>query len=181
MVEGGRLDVAAAVDPRALAATRRPGLLVRELIHQAGFVPPHGLETAAWQGTPPLTRRCRPLATERCLLIGDAAGYVEPFTGEGIGWAIASAVFAATLVSDHLERWDADVQCAWNRLYAEVLKPNQRSCHVISQLLRRESVRQLALWALRRAPMLARPVVRRLDRPLNRKFALRLRSEHPWP
>ena len=44
-----------------------------------------------WRGTPPLTRRAPSLAAERVFVLGDAAGYVEPFTGEGMAWALASA------------------------------------------------------------------------------------------
>lgn len=40
----------------------------------------------------------RRLGTGNCLLIGDAAGYVEPFTGEGMGQALCSARCAADAI-----------------------------------------------------------------------------------
>ena len=48
-----------------------------------------GLLDVQWHGTPGLTRRTRPLARDRLFYLGDAAGYVEPFTGEGIAWALS--------------------------------------------------------------------------------------------
>ena len=35
----------------------------------------------------------------RLLLLGDAAGYVEPFTGEGMAWGLTAATLAAPLAS----------------------------------------------------------------------------------
>ena len=37
------------------------------------------------------------LAAERVFLLGDAAGYVEPFTGEGMAWAVTSGIAVAPL------------------------------------------------------------------------------------
>ena len=76
-----------------------------------------GLEVAEWRGTPLLTRQTRPLAANRCLIVGDAAEYAEPFTGEGIGWAMGSAVLASTLIQQGLEVWNSEIAERWNRLY----------------------------------------------------------------
>jgi geranylgeranyl reductase family protein len=44
----------------------------------------------------------------RCLLIGDAAGLADPFTGEGIFSAVKSAQIAASVLQEALEnRWDS--------------------------------------------------------------------------
>jgi flavin-dependent dehydrogenase len=104
-VDGGTFDLAAAVAPYALAAAASPGQLVHDLLSESGLSPRIRLESLSWRGTPLLTRRTRPLASHRCLLIGDAAGYVEPFTGEGIGWAIHSALMATTLLAEPLDCW----------------------------------------------------------------------------
>jgi flavin-dependent dehydrogenase len=165
-VEGGHVDVAAAVDSRDLAAARSPAALINHILNEAGFPCVDEAEDVPWRGTPALTRRAKPLGTYRCLLIGDAAGYVEPFTGEGIGWAMQSAVLATSLVSDRLDAWDAETPARWDRVYQQTLARHQRSCRLISQLLRSRPLRQLAIWSLRHAPALSRPVVRRLDQPL---------------
>jgi flavin-dependent dehydrogenase len=165
-VEGGRFDIAAAVAPGALAAAQGPGQVVHAIMRDAGFHPRLDLCELRWRGTPQLTRRTRPVASHRRLLIGDAAGYVEPFTGEGIGWAMHSAVLATSLLTGSLETWDGTIAARWNRLYESSLAGSQRSCRWLSQLLRVRPMRQLMTWGLRQAPALSRPIVRRLDRGL---------------
>ncbi|MEY2485286.1 MAG: hypothetical protein QOH39_934 [Verrucomicrobiota bacterium] len=51
-----------------------------------------------WRTVTPLTRAPIAPAQENLLLIGDAARVVEPFTGEGIYYALRSAKLAATAV-----------------------------------------------------------------------------------
>jgi flavin-dependent dehydrogenase len=162
-VEKGRLDVAAAVDAAALGRAASPGELVARILIHAGLSVPAGFDEAEWRGTPPLTRETRPLGSYRCLLVGDAAGYVEPFTGEGIGWAIQSAVLACSLLGKELHVWDSKLPDRWKKLHDRAFGRHQRSCRRIVQLLRNKTVRTVVLWILRRAPTLARPVVRRLD------------------
>lgn len=47
----------------------------------------------------PLGGRRRPVARDRVLLAGDAAGFADPFTGEGIRWACLSGRLAAEAVA----------------------------------------------------------------------------------
>jgi flavin-dependent dehydrogenase len=163
---GGRFDIAAALNPRSLARTKSAPQLVERILIDSGFASIPGLENAKWRGTPALTQQTRPLATHRCILIGDAAGYVEPFTGEGIGWAMQSALDAAGFVLGQLDHWNSRVVQRWARDYASVLRRRQRHCRAVTALLRHSSVRTVAIHALNVAPGLARPVVNRLDHPL---------------
>jgi flavin-dependent dehydrogenase len=162
-VEGGRLDIAAAVDAAALGSAGSPGKLIRDIVNDAGLSLPADLVETSWRGTPALTRQTHPLGSNRCLLVGDAAGYVEPFTGEGIGWALQSAVLACSLLADGLDVWDAALPELWKKMHDQAFGRHQRQCRRIVQLLRSKTVRTIALWGLRRAPSLARPIVRRLD------------------
>jgi geranylgeranyl reductase family protein len=52
-----------------------------------------------WRTITPLTRARVPCAHENLLFIGDAARVVEPFTGEGIYYAMRSGELAATAIS----------------------------------------------------------------------------------
>ena len=61
-------------------ASRVPG--VRRVIRSHGYLLP-------------ARKRGAPVQKGRALLVGDAAGLVEPFTGEGIYWAIRSGQIAA--------------------------------------------------------------------------------------
>jgi flavin-dependent dehydrogenase len=165
-VENDRYDVAAAVRPGALAEYKSPAALIRCILEGAGLSPRDDLSAIHWHGTPPLTRRTSPVGSHRCLVIGDAAGYVEPFTGEGIGWAMQSAILAASLLRASLAVWDESLPCEWQQLHDAALAGRRRLCRVVTQLLRLRPVRQLAVRGLQWAPAVSRPIVRRLDRPL---------------
>ncbi|MGB9697931.1 MAG: geranylgeranyl reductase family protein [Thermodesulfobacteriota bacterium] len=52
----------------------------------------------------PLRNKRSPIHKGRCLLIGDAAGLVDPFTGEGIYSAIRSAQIVAPLLLEALQK-----------------------------------------------------------------------------
>jgi len=102
-LEDGRIDVAAAIDR---AAVRGGGGAAGAVLAVLGSTPAalsqrlaDALHAARYTATPPLTRRFPPSAEGgRILRVGDAAAYVEPFTGEGIGWALASARIAADTI-----------------------------------------------------------------------------------
>ena len=51
----------------------------------------------------PIRRKGTPIHRDRILLVGDAAGLIDPFDGEGIYYAIRSAQIAAQVLKDHLE------------------------------------------------------------------------------
>jgi geranylgeranyl reductase family protein len=56
----------------------------------------------------PLRKNRSPIQAGRCLLIGDAAGLADPFTGEGIFSAVKSAQIAAFVLREALEnQWDS--------------------------------------------------------------------------
>jgi geranylgeranyl reductase family protein len=63
----------------------------------------------------PLGSQKRKISGDRTLLVGDAAGLIDPFTGEGIGNAIRSGRVAA----DHIKNCFAsnDFSAAFNRQY----------------------------------------------------------------
>lgn len=71
-----------------------PGGLV--LIKPGGPLAPAGYRL------PTLTSETR-LTGERLLLVGDAAGLIEPFTGDGISYALASAKMAADAIVQAFE------------------------------------------------------------------------------
>jgi geranylgeranyl reductase family protein len=52
----------------------------------------------------PLAHQCRGLAVAGAVLIGDAAGFYDPFTGEGITLALRSAELAAAAMDEALGR-----------------------------------------------------------------------------
>ncbi|MDQ3120648.1 MAG: NAD(P)/FAD-dependent oxidoreductase [Verrucomicrobiota bacterium] len=60
-----------------------------------------------WRTITPLRRAALPPAQKRLFLIGDAARVVEPFTGEGIYYALRSGELAAEFIAWLIESGDA--------------------------------------------------------------------------
>ena len=58
----------------------------------------------------PLRRKRSPIHKGRCLLLGDAAGLVDPFTGEGIYSAVRGAQLAAPYLADFLKNGFSSLQ-----------------------------------------------------------------------
>jgi len=72
-----------------------------------------GLERSRVRGAGPLRQRATRRVSGRVLLVGDAAGYVDALTGEGIAAGLAQAQAAvAAVVADA----PADYERAWRRL-----------------------------------------------------------------
>lgn len=164
-LEDDRLDVAAALDREAVRRHGGPGPLAATVVHDAGFPVPVGLEEAGWRGTPPLTRRpARPFA-HRLLAVGDAAGYIEPFTGEGIAWALAGGAAVAPLAVAGAKDWSAEVGRTWERQHRQIVGRRQHACRWVSRLLRHRAWCAAAVMTLQWAPQLASPLVRSINQP----------------
>jgi 2-polyprenyl-6-methoxyphenol hydroxylase-like FAD-dependent oxidoreductase len=162
-LEDNRLDIAAALDP-ALFRHRRPAEAVAVILAQTGWPPIPDLAELPWRGTPSLSRRIWPLGAERLFVLGDAAGYVEPFTGEGMAWAMSGALALAPIAAQGVERWDERLPGRWSAKYQHAVSRRQGVCRAASEILRRPLLTTAALVVLERLPWLAGPVVRRLNR-----------------
>lgn len=164
-VEGGRLDVAAALDPSFVRNTGGPGAAVARILTQAGLPPVSRLTSSVWRGTPALTRQRARVAADRLFVLGDAAGYVEPFTGEGIAWALASGVMVSPLALAAVRRWTPSLATQWMRRHRRLLGRRQLLCRLVTGLLRHVALTHAAVGVLSWAPALAAPVVRFLNTP----------------
>jgi flavin-dependent dehydrogenase len=171
-VPGSGLNLAAAVDPN-LVRQRGPAEAVRASLVNAGITPPAGLEAAEWRGTGLLTRQTPRTSARRLLVLGDAAGYVEPFTGEGMTWGMLSAVLAAPLVEDWLSHDSArsgDCRAArnefkrlsrdWAALHHTHIAHRQRDCRILASFLRRPSAVRVAMALVSTVPSVAQPFIR---------------------
>jgi geranylgeranyl reductase family protein len=69
---------------------------------------------------PTMTSRSR-LSARRVLLVGDAAGMVEPFTGDGISFACQSAKIASDCILDAFARRDWDLRGYDARIRSEIV------------------------------------------------------------
>ena len=160
VVEDGRVDMAAALDPAAVKRAGGTGELAEQILARAGFPPYPGLARLPWKGTPHLTRQAPALGGERLFVLGDAAGYIEPFTGEGMAWAFAGAALVAPLALRGARCWDPELLVRWRGAYHRKVTRRQIICRITADLLRRPAATRVTVGALSVAPWLARPLFR---------------------
>jgi flavin-dependent dehydrogenase len=161
-LEDGRLDIAAAFDPRTIRLAAGPAGAAESIIREVGWPTPP-LHALVWRGTPGLTRRPMRLAGERVFVLGDAAGYVEPFTGEGISWALSGAVALIPLAERAARHWEPSLARRWCWLYQETVGQRQRTCRVVVQVLRHPRLTGGIIRLLHHFPRLASPLIHRLN------------------
>jgi flavin-dependent dehydrogenase len=157
-LEDGVLNVAAAIDRDALRGG--PSAAVESVLREGGAPPLVGSNLTGWNGTPPLTRRPADRARRRLFRLGDAAGYVEPFTGEGIGWALIAGAAVVPVARTAIRGWRDDLVEEWGRVHSRRVERRQWTCRALAVALRRPRVVRPALAVLGRAPQLAIPLVR---------------------
>jgi len=164
-LEDGRVELAGAFDNAATRESGSPGNLALAILRRAGWPPVPNMTDAAWRGTVALTRRPARLADERLFIIGDAAGYVEPFTGEGMAWAVASAVVVAPLAAEASRRWQSSFVGEWTRRHRRCVGRRQLTCQWVARGLRHPRLVHAILILLSHWPGLASPLVHRLNGP----------------
>ena len=84
----------------------------------------------------PLRRRRTPIHRGRCLLLGDAAGLVDPFSGEGIYSAVRSAQLAAPYLADFLKNGFSSFQPVQEEI-DRTLTPELECSRLFRELFRR--------------------------------------------
>lgn len=170
-IPDNRLDLAAAIAPRALHVSCKntveattPASVIEDMIRECRLPLPLGFRETKWEAVPTLTQRPRRLALTRLFLIGDAAGYVEPFTGEGIGWALRQAVDIAPIASSAIEQWQPELTRTWTRHLRASVGRSQNRCRMITSLVGGRRWTPLILRVLSIAPWLGEQGIRRIDR-----------------
>jgi flavin-dependent dehydrogenase len=163
-LEDGRLDLAAALDAAWVRAAGGPGAAAVQMLGSARWPAPADLQQLPWRGTRALTRQTRRVASKRVFAIGDATGYVEPFTGEGMAWSLAAAAAVAPLAERATNRWQPSMQREWTRTHRQVVRRRQLTCHLAAAVLRRPWLTNTVVALLANWPRIARPIVYYLNR-----------------
>lgn len=164
-LEDGTLDVAAALDPRFVRDTGSAQGAVASILHEVGW-PMVDAPCSAWRGTARLSRRRRPLGRDGILLLGDAAGYVEPFTGEGIAWALRAGEAAGRLAGGAVRKGETEILARrWTSWYRRTLSPRHWRCRLIAGVLRRGWMVRAVTRHAGRLPWLTGPMVRAITAP----------------
>ncbi len=157
--EDGRVDIAAAFDTPFIRERGGLGPAAAAVFEEAGFPVWDGLIQLDWRGTPALTRRNACVAAERIFVVGDAAGYIEPFTGEGIAWAMTTGLAVTEYASPAVQESNRSLEHAWAKRYHQLVTRRQYLCSMMAQALRRPRLMAAAISILKRMPVLARPFV----------------------
>jgi 2-polyprenyl-6-methoxyphenol hydroxylase-like FAD-dependent oxidoreductase len=107
-----------------------------------------GEEMGEVEACGPMPCHAREVARGRVALVGDAAGYHEPFTGEGMAWAMESArALDEAAVGCLPGVWDARAGAAYARAWRRAVGRRQRACRGVAWLLERPGL--LALFGAR--------------------------------
>jgi flavin-dependent dehydrogenase len=164
-LEDGRWNLAAALDAGAVARAKSVGPVVRDVLAGALRVLPPGIDDASWRGTPALSRRPRFVAAEGLFAIGDAAGYVEPFTGEGMACALQGGQAVVPLALRAIESWQPDLAAVWTRTLRREVQRRMALSTIAAWGLRRRSIATGIVSLLSSWPGLAARPLAWLNRP----------------
>ena len=167
-LDDGRLDVAAALDRAAVAREADPARAVARLLAEAAggiachFPAADVILAAEFRATPALTRQASLVSgtARRIFRVGDAAGYVEPFTGEGMGWALASSrLLAESLLSPGGLRSPVEAASRYLAAHRREFASLHARCRFVAEGLRRPTLVATAVAAARAMPWAARRLV----------------------
>ena len=102
----------------------------------------------------PLAYRVAPPCHAGVLLVGDAAGFYDPFTGEGIYTALRSAELAAEVTHGALARGDSSraVLASYWRARREAFRDKERVTRLLQVVIRRRWLANLVARRLARRP-----------------------------
>ena len=145
------IAVAAALEPQWTKDVGGPFAALNHVLASAGE---HALSLHenSLMGTGLLSRSRPQLAAGGLLVIGDAAGYVEPFTGEGMTWALASGSAAGAMAARHLCDWKPSAADSlaheWMRWHAHHIQSRHRLCRAVKWCTRHPLATNVTLVAL---------------------------------
>ncbi len=113
-------------------------------------------------GAGPIPFRTRAASGEGLVLLGDAAGYIEPFTGDGMARAFEGAAILRDEVRASLSRGERDftaVPARYEQQRRVAFAASERRCRRVAWLAARPRLLRAALRASAVSPALARALV----------------------
>lgn len=167
-LNSGGFHVAALVDAQHSSAPRDPIDFLQKAaeIHPALSFLHHSRIAKAGShrisAVGPMPWQTRGVTNGCVALIGDAAGYVEPFTGEGIAWAIHSAALLGSAISSAGGAWNQVAADMYAEMWRREIHQRQRLCRWVTGVLERPLASRLLLRAGVVAPGLSQRLVRQV-------------------
>lgn len=112
------------------------------------------------RGAGPLLRMARARVADRFVLVGDAAGYVDALTGEGLSLAFTCAESLGALLPDALARGATrEALRPYEQVFQRVFRKYARLTHGLLALTRRPELRRRVVRWLGRHPRLFETVL----------------------
>jgi menaquinone-9 beta-reductase len=168
VAHGDRLHVAGLVSSSVARAHREPLAFVRLVAKQHEWLVAVELDRITHDrvkhltATGPIPWRAAAIANQRVALVGDAAGFVEPFTGEGISWALLSAqTLGDTLAQGPIGAWDERAARQYMRAWSVRVGRKQRLCQLLSPMLSRPRISTFMFRFGRRLKPVTRHLMKR--------------------
>ncbi|WP_165072003.1 NAD(P)/FAD-dependent oxidoreductase [Paludisphaera rhizosphaerae] len=159
VLEDGRLDLAAALNPVAVREAGGIGALAASILGKSRFPAVPRVDALPWKGTALLTRSPDRLVESGVLRVGDSAGYVEPFTGEGMAWALTGGEALATILAESISGLEDSPAARWSHVYRTRIARRQLVCRAASRALRTPWMTRTLVRCLEYRPSLARPLL----------------------
>jgi flavin-dependent dehydrogenase len=112
-----------------------------------GLVPP----VSAWKSTGPLRFNVRRPASHGAMFLGDAAGTIDPFSGEGMSNALRGAELALPFVIEALASGGltSKAALAWSHVWRDAFAPVTRRARLIGRIFQHPRPASVAMGLLR--------------------------------
>ena len=161
------LTVVALSDRFGRDAARDPHALITHLLRRlpalADRIDPEIIAGAELLASGPFDRPVRSASPGGAALAGDAAGYFDPFTGQGVFQALAGAELLADAVGDALATGRPDdlrrALRQWKRRHHRMVRGARRVQHVVEAVVSRPWLADRAFGRLDRSPVMARLLI----------------------
>jgi flavin-dependent dehydrogenase len=157
--------LAAALHPSRCRKMGGPLKVIGEILHSCQQHIPVGLSTARLLGAGNLTRYRKLLGGHRVLTLGDACGYVEPVTGEGMTWAAAGALELNRLLPRSANDWHVNLPEQWRFRHWQVIGRQQRYCRAIKGIAHHPTLASAGIFIGGLMPGLANRIARAVCEP----------------
>ena len=167
---GSRAHLAASLDPAACRSAGGPLNLVREILGASGKSLGANLDSLRIRGTGALTRHREHLGSNRVLAVGDACGYVEPFTGEGMAWAAIGAREVVKMLPAPDESWPEDLPTRWRIRHHEIIGRRQRWCRGMQPMMHHPAIAAAGILVGSAVPAIARWIAAAVCKPRQKEI-----------
>ena len=164
VLEDGSINYSSAISPQARKQSSSNSELLTMVLKEAGSAVPEGFHDSEWHGAPLLSRRRSRFAAGSVLLMGDATGYVEPFTGEGMAWAVEMGLSAAELLLNPSVT-ESEYETSWTRTVEKLRAERHIWCRRLSSFLRKPKLVSAGMLLGRLVPAVPGWIVSQLYEP----------------